>query len=156
VNDIRRDNRGKASESRFDAPSRTRVNGLQFGVLPFVPEDRQIFPNLTTRENLLAAASKRPRCGPFVDAGEGRGHLPRLIRTRHLSGGEQQMLAIGRALMTSPRLLALDEAAEGLMPRSARRPGPASRHSTGRHRQERRSLIEIADRHYVVERGHIT
>jgi ABC transporter len=62
-----------------------------------------------------------PRSGPIVDAGEGRGHVPGLAKrattmARQLSGDEQQMLAIGRALMTNPRLLVLDEATEGLAP----------------------------------------
>lgn len=86
----------------------------------FVPEGRRIFPNLTARENLLAAA--RP-----ATSGEGftvervvdlfPPLAPRLAAMGNLlSGGEQQMLAIGRALMTNPRLLILDEASEGLAP----------------------------------------
>ena len=83
-----------------------------------VPEGRQIFPTLTVRENLIATAA--PSRGPWrLD----RVHalFPRLAeRDRHLgrqlSGGEQQMLAIGRALMTNPALLILDEATEGLAP----------------------------------------
>src|SRR5882724_11349169 len=67
--------------------------------LGLVPEGRQIFPNLTVRENLVAAAAER---GANMGA--------------TLSGGEQQMLAVGRALMTNPRLLILDEATEGLAP----------------------------------------
>lgn len=85
-----------------------------------VPEGRQIFPTLTIEENLIATASKA--------AGQGQWNLakiyelfPRLQERRtnmgnQLSGGEQQMLAIGRALMTNPRLLVLDEATEGLAP----------------------------------------
>ena len=85
-----------------------------------VPEGRQIFPTLTVEENLIATAAPR-------EGGQGwtleavYAFLPRLAdRRRHwgdqLSGGEQQMLAIGRALMTNPRLLILDEATEGLAP----------------------------------------
>ena len=81
-----------------------------------VPEGRQVFPTLTVRENLIATA----RPGPWTIA---RIHtlFPRLAerasqRAATLSGGEQQMLAIGRALMTNPRLLVLDEATEGLAP----------------------------------------
>jgi len=84
--------------------------------LGLVPEGRQIFPTLTVTENLLVAA----RPGPWTLA---RVHalFPRLAeraanRGDRLSGGEQQMLAIGRALMTNPRLLILDEATEGLAP----------------------------------------
>ena len=84
--------------------------------LGLVPEGRRCFPNLTVRENLIAAA--RPghwtvqRVGElFPRVAERHGQL-----ARTLSGGEQQMLAIGRALMTNPRLLVLDEATEGLAP----------------------------------------
>jgi len=85
-----------------------------------VPEGRQIFPTLSVEENLVATASR--------SGGQGQWTLekiyelfPRLQERRsnmgnQLSGGEQQMLAIGRALMTNPRLLVLDEATEGLAP----------------------------------------
>ncbi len=81
-----------------------------------VPEGRRCFPNLTVRENLIAAA----RPGPW-DMKSVTAFFPRLGERRDqlaasLSGGEQQMLAIGRALMTNPRLLILDEATEGLAP----------------------------------------
>ncbi|WJR69446.1 ABC transporter ATP-binding protein [Neorhizobium sp. CSC1952] len=81
-----------------------------------VPEGRRCFPNLTVRENLVAAA--RPGTWTLERVNE---LFPRLEErhaqmARSLSGGEQQMLAIGRALMTSPRLLILDEATEGLAP----------------------------------------
>jgi len=84
--------------------------------LGLVPEGRRCFPNLTVAENLLAAA----RPGPW-DQARVEGLFPRLAERRAqmaatLSGGEQQMLAIGRALMTNPRLLILDEATEGLAP----------------------------------------
>lgn len=81
-----------------------------------VPEGRRCFPNLTVRENLIAAA--RPGAWTLDSVG----HLFPRLTERHdqkaasLSGGEQQMLAIGRALMTNPRLLILDEATEGLAP----------------------------------------
>ncbi len=81
-----------------------------------VPEGRRCFPNLTVHENLVAAA----RPGPWTLA-RVNDLFPRLDerhaqKARSLSGGEQQMLAIGRALMTNPRLLILDEATEGLAP----------------------------------------
>lgn len=81
-----------------------------------VPEGRRCFAGLTVRENLIAAA--RPGAWTLESVGA---LLPRLTermgqRAASLSGGEQQMLAIGRALMTNPRLLILDEATEGLAP----------------------------------------
>src|SRR6266849_6562178 len=86
-----------------------------------VPEGRQVFPNLTVKENLMATAANRSgSAAPWrVDAVFEL--FPQLLaRARSLggalSGGEQQMLAIGRALMTNPRLLILDEATEGLAP----------------------------------------
>jgi len=90
-----------------------RIARLGIGL---VPEGRRCFPNLTVAENLLAAA--RPGRWTLAEIN----HLfPRLAERRDqmartLSGGEQQMLAIGRALMTNPRLLILDEATEGLAP----------------------------------------
>ena len=84
--------------------------------LGLVPEGRQVFPTLDVRENLLATARPGPWTMPrvldlFPRLGERMGH-----RGSQLSGGEQQMLAIGRALMTNPRLVVLDEATEGLAP----------------------------------------
>ncbi len=89
--------------------------------LGLVPEGRQVFPNLTVRENLVATAANRfGRADPwtldkifalFPQLAERRGHFG-----SQLSGGERQMLAIGRALMTNPRMLILDEATEGLAP----------------------------------------
>ena len=85
-----------------------------------VPEGRQIFPTLSVEENLIATARRAGR-GDRWTAAEVYRFFPRLAeRKRHLggqlSGGEQQMLAIGRALMTNPALLILDEATEGLAP----------------------------------------
>ena len=93
-----------------------RIGKLGLGL---VPEGRQVFPTLTVRENLVATASTLNGRAWNVDRvvalfprlGERLGHLGGT-----LSGGEQQMLAIGRALMTNPRLLILDEATEGLAP----------------------------------------
>jgi branched-chain amino acid transport system ATP-binding protein len=90
-----------------------RVARLGIGL---VPEGRRVFPNLTVQENLSAAA----RAGHW-DMARVTAFFPRLDERRGqgaatLSGGEQQMLAIGRALMTNPRLLILDEATEGLAP----------------------------------------
>jgi branched-chain amino acid transport system ATP-binding protein len=89
--------------------------------LAYVPEGRGIFPNLSVRENLVMAARKGPDGALDWTLEHVLATFPRLAeRLAHggqqLSGGEQQMLAIGRALMTNPRLLILDEATEGLAP----------------------------------------
>jgi branched-chain amino acid transport system ATP-binding protein len=86
-----------------------------------VPEGRQIFPTLTVRENLIATEANRAERANIWDLGKVYGRFPRLKERENqlgntLSGGEQQMLAIGRALMTNPWLLILDEATEGLAP----------------------------------------
>jgi len=103
---------------RIDGLSPDRIARMG---LALVPEGRQIFPNLSVKENLLAfAANRNATAKPWlIDAVFAL--FPRLAeRSRNmgnqLSGGEQQMLAIGRALMTNPHLLILDEATEGLAP----------------------------------------
>jgi branched-chain amino acid transport system ATP-binding protein len=88
--------------------------------LGLVPEGRQTFPTLTVEENLIATAAMREGRGRWALAEVFR-LFPRLMERRRsygdrLSGGEQQMLAIGRALMTNPKLIVLDEATEGLAP----------------------------------------
>src|SRR5260221_7513984 len=108
-----------------------RLAGADSGGLPpfrvarhgigLVPEGRQVFPNLTTRENLLATAGNRRGATNPWTLQKVETMFPRLAEraatmARALSGGEQQMLAIGRALMTNPRLIILDEATEGLAP----------------------------------------
>ena len=89
--------------------------------LGLVPEGRQIFPTLSVEENLIATAANRFGGAPRWTLKEVYGFFPRLAERRtnsgkQLSGGEQQMLAIGRALMTNPKLVILDEATEGLAP----------------------------------------
>ncbi len=89
--------------------------------LGLVPEGRQVFPNLSVRENLVATAGNRHRAAQAWDLAAVYEMFPRLKERENnlganLSGGEQQMLAIGRALMTNPKLLILDEATEGLAP----------------------------------------
>jgi branched-chain amino acid transport system ATP-binding protein len=91
----------------------------------YVPEGRGIFPNLSVRENLVMAARAGPSGRREWTLERVLGTFPRLAQRLghggwHLSGGEQQMLTIGRALMTNPDLLILDEATEGLAPQIAR------------------------------------
>jgi branched-chain amino acid transport system ATP-binding protein len=113
----------KAGTIRFNGATITQQRPYQIGRagIALVPEGRQIFPTLSVRENLVATAANRSnRPGPW-DLDKVFARFPRL-RDRvnqlgnSLSGGEQQMLAIGRALMTNPTLLILDEATEGLAP----------------------------------------
>ena len=99
-----------------DPPYRIAQRGIGL-----VPEGRQIFPTLSVEENLVATAANRAGGAPRWDLPAIYALFPRLAERRRqsgakLSGGEQQMLAIGRALMTNPRLLVLDEATEGLAP----------------------------------------
>jgi branched-chain amino acid transport system ATP-binding protein len=87
----------------------------------FVPEGREVFPTLTVRENLIATAANHGRLATPWTLAEVFALFPRLAERAHalgsqLSGGEQQMLAIGRALLLGPRLVILDEATEGLAP----------------------------------------
>ncbi|TMJ86490.1 MAG: ATP-binding cassette domain-containing protein, partial [Alphaproteobacteria bacterium] len=138
-----------------------RIAQLGIGL---VPEGRQIFPNLTVRENLVAAAGNRSGSADPWTIEKIHALFPRLAeRGRNmgntLSGGEQQMLAIGRALMTNPRLLILDEATEGLAPLirdeiwrclsmlKARGQSVLVIDKNIEH------LTRIADRHYIIERG---
>lgn len=130
-----------------------------------VPEGRQVFPTLTVEENLLAAA-KTPRGRTRWDLTSVYGFFPRLKERRthlgaQLSGGEQQMVAIARALMTNPRLLILDEATEGLAPLI--RAEIWARLAVLKDEGEAILLIDknvgalaqLADRHYVIEKGEI-
>jgi branched-chain amino acid transport system ATP-binding protein len=133
--------------------------------LGLVPEGRQVFPTLTVEENLVATAAARH--------GEARWTLPRVYEFfpklaerrdnmgNQLSGGEQQMLAIGRALMTNPKLLILDEATEGLAPLIRTEIWAC----LDRLKREGQSILlvdkhldaltRIADRHVVIEKGHV-
>lgn len=110
--------RSRSGSVRFNGRETSRLPAHRIARLGIglVPEGRRCFPNLTVRENLVAAA----RPGAWTLAGIAA-LFPRLEERRDqyantLSGGEQQMLAIGRALMTNPKLLILDEATEGLAP----------------------------------------
>lgn len=133
--------------------------------LGLVPEGRQVFPTLTVEENLVATAADRTGKGRFTLASV-YAFFPRLKERRgnfgnQLSGGEQQMLAVGRALMTNPKLLILDEATEGLAPLIRAEIWAA----LGQLRDEGQSILVIdkhldalmplANRHLVIEKGRV-
>ena len=135
--------------------------------LALVPEGRQIFTQLTVEENLVATAREGRESGmrPWT-LERVYGFFPRLEERRQnlgwqLSGGEQQMLAIGRALMTNPRLLVLDEATEGLAPvireEIWRTLGQLKRDGLAQIVIDKNigHLLALADRHYVMEKGRI-
>jgi len=129
-----------------------------------VPEGRQIFPTLSVRENLVATASNRlKRSSPWT-LERVYALFPRLQEragqsARTLSGGEQQMLAVGRALMTNPKLLILDEATEGLAPViraeiwGCIEALKAQGQSILLIDKNINVLKRIADRHYIIEKG---
>jgi branched-chain amino acid transport system ATP-binding protein len=146
----------------FAGASATRIARAGLGL---VPEGRQIFPRLTVEENLLATAASRHGAArwtlPAIYT-----LFPRLEERRRfggwqLSGGEQQMLAVGRALMTNPRLLILDEATEGLAPlaraeiwrclTTLREEGMAMLVID----KNLDALLRLADHHVVLERGRV-
>jgi branched-chain amino acid transport system ATP-binding protein len=134
--------------------------------LGLVPEGRQVFPNLTVHENLVATAANRARVAEPWTVARVFELFPQLAaRARSmgatLSGGEQQMLAIGRALMTNPRLLILDEATEGLAPlvraeiwRCLERL-KASGLAVLLIDKNVEALTRLADHHYVLEKGRV-
>jgi len=158
----------KAGKIAFDG---SQLQGLpSFRVaqrgLGLVPEGRQIFPNLTVRENLVAtAANRRGEKEPWT--------LDRVFELfsnlknrsnnfgNQLSGGEQQMLAIGRALMTNPRLLILDEATEGLAPRIRVEIYKSIESLKGAGLsilvidKDLKALARVADVHYMLEKGRV-
>ena len=136
-----------------------RVARLGLGL---VPEGRQIFPNLTVRENLIATAVDRGAWTLDAVLGLFPQLRERLSRAGSLlSGGEQQMLAIGRALLTNPRLLILDEATEGLAPLLRREIWRALVRLKAQGQsillidKNIAALSQIAYRHYVMEKGRV-
>jgi branched-chain amino acid transport system ATP-binding protein len=143
------------------APDRIARMGMAL-----VPEGRQIFPNLSVRENLVAFSENRSgRPDPWTPH-KVLEFFPRLAERsgnmgNQLSGGEQQMLAIGRALVTNPHLLILDEATEGLAPLVREEIW----HCLGQLRAAGQTilvvdkyierLVKLADRHTIIERGRV-
>jgi branched-chain amino acid transport system ATP-binding protein len=150
-------------ERRLNGLAMHRVAALGLG---WVPEGRFIFPSLSVEENLVATASRRAVSVQPWTLERIYELFPRLYERRRnggtqLSGGEQQMLTIGRALMTNPSLLILDEATEGLSPKIRqeiwRTLGVVK--STGQSilvvDKDVRALAKLADRHYMIEKGRI-
>ena len=131
--------------------------------LGLVPEGRQIFPTLTVEENLVATARGKDAEWTLARVYD---LFPRLSERRRnmgdqLSGGEQQMLAIGRALMTNPKLLILDEATEGLAPMVRQEIWSCLRRLKDAGQailvvdKNIDALAKLADRHVVIEKGHV-
>src|SRR5437879_8478576 len=156
----------KAGEVRFlgrpihGLPS-YRVAQIGIGL---VPEGRQVFPNLTVHENLVATAANRGGSTDPWTVETVFDLFPQLAERQRvlggaLSGGEQQMLAIGRALMTNPRLLILDEAAEGLAPLVRAEIWRCIARLKARGQsillidKDVAALTRIADAHYILERS---
>ena len=134
--------------------------------LGLVPEGRQIFPNLSVRENLVATSANRRGGREAWTLARVLDLFPTLAERREslgglLSGGEQQMLAVGRALMTNPRLLILDEATEGLAPlvRAEIWRVLARLKAAGQSiliiDKNVAALTTLADRHYILEKGRV-
>lgn len=160
--------KGHAGSIRFEGaeirglPS-YRVAKLGLGL---VPEGRQIFPNLSVRENLVATSDNRSPGAARWTLDSVLAAFPRLSEREgnmgnQLSGGEQQMLAVARALMTNPRLLILDEATEGLAPLIRQEIWSI----LGSLKAEGQAILvidknvaalkKLADRHYFIEKGRV-
>ena len=159
--------KARGGEVRFDDQVITnqppfRIAQLGVGL---VPEGRQIFPLLSVEENLIATSASRFGKASWT-LERIYAFFPRLAERRNnmgnqLSGGEQQMLAIGRALMTNPKLLILDEATEGLAPLVRQEIW----NGLGKLKAEGQSILlvdkhlepmlKLAERHAIVEKGHV-
>ena len=131
-----------------------------------VPEGRQIFPNLSVVENLVATAANRLKTAHPWTLESVFKLFPRLTDRaqnmgNQLSGGEQQMLAIGRALMTNPKLLILDEATEGLAPLIRMEIWECLKGLKNKGQsilvvdKNIEALTHFADRHYIIEKGRV-
>jgi branched-chain amino acid transport system ATP-binding protein len=158
--------RGGAIRFRGERVERLRPDRVARLGIALVPEGRQIFPNLSVRENLVAFAANRAGAPDPWTLDKVLAFFPQLAHRmenlgNQISGGEQQMLAIGRALMTNPHLLILDEATEGLAPmvREEIWRCLAALKAAGQtilvidKYVER--LVEIADHHSILARGRV-
>jgi branched-chain amino acid transport system ATP-binding protein len=134
--------------------------------LGLVPEGRMIFPNLSVEENLVATAANRGGAKSPWTLARVYAFFPRLKERRgnggnQISGGEQQMLAIGRALMTNPSLLVLDEATEGLAPVIRAEIWACLERLKGEGQsilvidKNVDALVKLADRHLILEKGRL-
>jgi branched-chain amino acid transport system ATP-binding protein len=158
----------RVGKIRFDGQEiqgRPAYQVAQLGV-GLVPEGRQVFPNLTVRENLVATANNRAKVAKPWTLERVFALFPRLKERErnlgsNLSGGEQQMLAVGRALMTNPRLLILDEATEGLAPLIRKEIWEclSQLKSLGQTviviDKNIGPLLKLADKHHIVEKGRV-
>ena len=157
---------GGTIELRGRRIERAEPDAIARAGVALVPEGRQIFPNLTVRENLAAFAGNRNASRDPWTLEKVFALFPRLAERagnmgNQLSGGEQQMLAIGRALVTNPHLMILDEATEGLAPlireeiwaclAELRRAGQTILVID----KYVERLIRLADRHTIIERGRV-
>jgi branched-chain amino acid transport system ATP-binding protein len=160
--------RPSAGHIRFDGQDITGDPSYRIAQrgIGLVPEGRQIFPTLSVEENLVATAANRTGGAPRWDLPAIYTLFPRLAERRRqsgakLSGGEQQMLAIGRALMTNPRLLVLDEATEGLAPliRAEIWQVMAKLRAEGQAilliDKNLAAVMRLADWHVVIEKGRV-
>jgi len=160
--------RARTGAITFDGTNITTLPSYRIAKLGvgLVPEGRQVFPNLTVWENLVATAANRHGQINAWTLERVFEMFPELAGRRSgmanlLSGGEQQMLAIGRALMTNPKLLILDEATEGLAPLIRQEIWSC----LSRLKAEGQSILvvdkniadltRLADRHYVIEKGRV-
>ncbi|MBT3927884.1 MAG: ABC transporter ATP-binding protein [Rhodospirillaceae bacterium] len=150
-------------ELRLDGLASHKIAQAGLGL---VPEGRQIFPNLTVHENLIATAANRTAAAQPWTAERIYNMFPQLAERKAsmgnlLSGGEQQMLAIGRALMTNPSLLILDEATEGLAPMIRREIWDCLARLKGEGLsilvidKNVEDLSRLAERHYIIEKGRV-
>lgn len=160
--------RARAGRIVFDGTDLTAAPSYRIAQagLGLVPEGRQVFPTLSVEENLIATRANRFGASPGWTLDRVYAFFPRLRERRsnlgtQLSGGEQQMLAIGRALMTNPKLLILDEATEGLAPLIRAEIWSC----LGKLKADGQSILvvdknvaeleKLADRHVIIEKGQV-